>query len=187
MAAAAKKQNQEFKDEAARLEPVNAATRKQVAELRTTTRQSQQKTFQLTSGISEHRYAIFGENQEGDAAESYIDEATRDLLQKADRPDVAADLKGLLALAIWRVAPDPEVPTIYNALWLALSRLDEKAALTITSSRGRSSAKIGTTTSAALAQAICVRVKRGFTMEEWQRLLPSGAIFEKLSQPCRGP
>lgn len=186
MAATAKKQNQGFKEEAARMEPVNAEKRKQVEELRTATGQSQQKTFELTHGIGSLRQTIIRKTGEGEEAERFIDGATRDLLQHADRPDVAADLRGLLALAVWRVAPDPETPTIYNALWLALSRLDERAAQEITSSRGRSKGKIGTTTSAALAQAICVRVKRGFTTEEWQRLLPSGAIFEKLSQPCKG-
>jgi hypothetical protein len=79
---------------------------------------------------------------------------------------------------------DPAQPAIYNALWLALHRLDGKAARDLIAPSLDVSGKIGTTNSAALVQAICGRVKRGFTGEEVMTYFQHPTVADSLARPC---
>ncbi|HEX4946927.1 MAG TPA: hypothetical protein VFZ34_09695, partial [Blastocatellia bacterium] len=183
MVAAAEKQAQELKRKVARAESANGKTRKEIEKLRTTTKQSQQENIDLATNIAMLRVWIAVENEESERITLLLQRTTSYLLSSAEV--APADVSALLALAAWRIAPDPEAPAIYNALWSALRRFDDKAALSIMSAPANSNTKIGTTTSAALAPAICVHVKRGFTQEEWQRYFPPGADFNSpLARPC---
>lgn len=186
--AAAKAEQQNLQLKIREKETENAAARKEAAELREVTSSTQGKNNELVDEIGVlhqniNKYVNSGNEYAGMIAEH---------LGKLINPDAqaSAETAGLLAVAAFRVAPydpdDPAHPEIYNALWQALRRLDEKAATELVSPQIKSQRKIGTTTSADLVKAICTRVKRGFTTEEWQRYFPPTANFEKLGQPCKG-
>jgi hypothetical protein len=66
-----------------------------------------------------------------------------------------------------------------------LHRLDEAAAAKLIKPVEKVSGKVGTTRSALLAKALCARIQRGLTPEEWSRFLPLGAIYgAKAARPC---
>jgi len=91
----------------------------------------------------------------------------------------------------YRLSPfdpdDPAHPSVYNALWRALDRLDSKAARDLIAPQAGSSDKIGTTASGRLAQQICGRVSRALTRDEWGRFLPKDAPYTTpWASPCSG-
>ncbi len=186
MVAVAEKHAQALKQRIARAESANAKTRQEVETLRTKTRESQEESINLADGINVLRRWIGAQNAESEKAESVINRATSRLIQLVDQEVLSADTSGLLAVAAWRLASDPNAPNIYTPLLLALRRLDEKAAQALLSAQTNDdTTKIGTTTSAILAQAICARIKRGFTQEEWRTYFPPGADFNsRLARPC---
>jgi hypothetical protein len=111
------------------------------------------------------------------------------LLKEAKDPSQDPALAGLLAVKAYRLTPfgadDPAHPNVYNALWLALSRLDAKSARDLIAPVASPSGKVGTTQSALIVQKICAVVTRGFTQDEWSRFLPAGAPYDaKSSRPC---
>ena len=82
-------------------------------------------------------------------------------------------------------ADDPAHPGVYNALWIALSRLDEGAAIALIAPTGNTSQKLGTTESALIVNEICSLDSGGFTQAQWSEFLPPEAPYtEKLSHPC---
>jgi predicted nuclease with TOPRIM domain len=111
------------------------------------------------------------------------------LITAAEDPAQAPSLAGLLAVAAYRVSPynadDPAHPGVYNALWIALSRLDEGAAIALIAPTGNTSQKLGTTESALIVNEICSLDSGGFTQAQWSEFLPPEAPYtEKLSHPC---
>jgi hypothetical protein len=111
------------------------------------------------------------------------------LAAAADDPATAPDLAALLAVQAWRWTPhdadDTARPQVYNSLLRALRRLDAPAAAALLvageASRetpGPAPAKLGTTRSERLVQAICQRADRPFTLAEWTRHMPPGACAE---------
>src|SRR5206468_1500993 len=100
-------------------------------------------------------------------------------------------LAALTAVLAYRLTPydadDGAHPAVYNALWLALERLDENAAAKLVAPRAKpkAGAKIGTTSSAQLVKVLCSRVTRALTQEEWASLLPADAPYSKrAANPC---
>jgi hypothetical protein len=108
------------------------------------------------------------------------------LIAAAEDPSQAPSLAGLLAVEAYRVSPfspdDPAHPGVYNALWIALSRLDLSEALALIAPTGNPSQKIGTTQSALIVAKICSVVMVGFTRGQWRAFLPRGAPY--LARPC---
>jgi cell division protein FtsB len=101
------------------------------------------------------------------------------------------ELAALLAMLAYRFAPfdpdDPARPSVYNALWSALNRLDEKAARELIAPAGDRANKLWTTRSELMVQRICQRVSRGLSKVEWQQFLPPGAPYTPASsRPCSG-
>jgi cell division protein FtsB len=99
-----------------------------------------------------------------------------------------AELAGLLAVKAYRVTPfapdDTAHPGVYNALWIALDRLDPKTASALIAPAANPRGKVGTTRSALLVQKICGLVKRGFTRAEWIRFLPDAQYTSTAARPC---
>jgi hypothetical protein len=111
------------------------------------------------------------------------------LLQAARDRSVSPGLAGLLAVVGYRVTPfgpdDPAHPQVYNALWLALDRLDARAAQNLIAPSASASGKVGTTRSAQIVEALCAKTGRSLTRAEWRRFLPRAAPYQRpLSQPC---
>jgi hypothetical protein len=79
---------------------------------------------------------------------------------------------------------DAAHPSVYNAPWLALNRLDASGARDLIAPVGDSGRKIGTTRTALLVQRICGLVTRRLTADEWRRFLPAGAPYPPASRPC---
>jgi hypothetical protein len=120
---------------------------------------------------------------------NYLRGATKNLVQAAEALSQDPTLAGLLAVEATRVTPDnPDdaaYPSVYNALWLALSRLDAQAASELIAPVASSTGKIGTTRSKLLKQKICALVPRGLTKGEWKRYLPARAPYPStLAHPC---
>jgi septal ring factor EnvC (AmiA/AmiB activator) len=112
-----------------------------------------------------------------------------DLLKGAKDPSQDPALAGLLAVKAYQLTPfgpdDPAHPDVYNTLWLALGRLDAKAARDLIAPVASPRGKVGTTQSALIVQRICALVTRGFTQDEWSGFLPAGAPYDaKSSRPC---
>ena len=108
------------------------------------------------------------------------------LTTAAEDPSQAPSLAGLLAVEADRVSPynpdDPDHPGVYNALWIALSRLDEGAAVALISPTGNPSQKLGTTRSALIVGEICSHDSAEFTRAQWSEFLPPHAPFAP--NPC---
>lgn len=96
-------------------------------------------------------------------------------------PGTPVDLSALLAVQAYRWTPDgdgPSVPPVYSLLWRNLHRIDTAAAMGLVSAAGR-------TTNAALATALCQRVNRPLTQDEWRRHMPRGACYRPdAANPC---
>jgi len=109
------------------------------------------------------------------------------LVQSAQDSKLEAALAGLLAVKAYTLTPfgpdDAAHPGVYNALWLALSRLDANTAHALIAPVVKKDKKVGTTKSAVLVGKICGLVKRGFTQDEWKRFLPERAPYTPKS-PC---
>ncbi len=111
-----------------------------------------------------------------------MDAAVAPLLAGAARPGQPPDLAAMLAVKAWRWTPhdadDAAQPAVYNALWRALRRLDAAAAMALLSpDSAASGAKLGTTRSALLVQALCQRADRPFSAAEWDTYLPKLACY----------
>ena len=185
--AAAQTQQRKLQQKVQERETENAVVRKEVAELRETTANVQGKNNKSVDEIEQLQQMINRANKRGDELAALISEH----LGKLVAPDAqaGAETAALLAVAAFRVAPydsdDPAHPEIYNALWQALRRLDNNVAQALIAPQAKEKRKIGLTTSEELVKAICARVNRSFTPEEWQRYFPSTAQFDKLGQPCK--
>lgn len=119
-----------------------------------------------------------------------MDAAVAPLLAGAAGPGQPPDLAAMLAVKAWRWTPhdadDAAQPAVYNALWRALRALDEPAAMALLSpDRAASGAKLSTTRSALLVQALCQRADRSFSAAEWETYLPKLACYTpEVARPC---
>jgi hypothetical protein len=117
--------------------------------------------------------------------ESGLAKALRGARSTATDPRLA----GLLAVSAYRLAPydpdDPAHPSVYNALWLALDHLDAPAAAKLVAPTAQAAGKVGTTTSAKLAKAICARTSGTISRGDWGTYFPAGAPYAVASaSPC---
>ncbi len=185
--AAAQTQQGKLQQIAQDKETENAVVRKEVAALRETTATAQDKNNASVDQIQGIQRNIDRSRYQGDEYAAMIAEHLGKLL--APDAQASAETAALLAVAAFRVAPydpdDPAHPEIYNALWQALRRLDNNVAQALIAPQAKEKRKIGLTTSEELIKAICARVNRSFTPEEWQRYFPPTAQFDKLGQPCK--
>jgi peptidoglycan hydrolase CwlO-like protein len=111
------------------------------------------------------------------------------LITAARSPQTPADLAALLALQAWRWAPydtdDPAQPAIYNTLWQVLRRRDQPAALRLLAPDDSAGGRLATARTQVMAAALCERVTRPLTGDEWRRFMPEGACFtEEAARPC---
>jgi hypothetical protein len=112
------------------------------------------------------------------------------LIKGARSPQQPADLAALLAVQAWRWAPydadDPAQPAIYNTMWQVLQRRDEPAARRLLAPGDPASGRLATTQTQVMAAALCARVTRPLTEDEWRRFMPDGACFNPdAARPCR--
>jgi uncharacterized coiled-coil DUF342 family protein/energy-coupling factor transporter ATP-binding protein EcfA2 len=172
---AAERQNQKFKLEAATAETTITTQRDVVGQQRKATADAQQINNALFEEVAGLQKGINRANEQSEILMKFINETLNQLVEPEVR--VSADADALRAVSAFRLAPfDPDDlshPSVYNALWRALNRLDEKAARDMINPSAGAKAKIGTATSAALAQAVCARVKRGFAEDEWKFFFPA--------------
>jgi hypothetical protein len=133
---------------------------------------------------------IGGERKDIGTLIAFITPRVMRLEAAAEDPAQSPSLAGLLAVAAYRVSPynpdDPANPGVYNALWIAFSRLNQAAALALIAPVPRASTKIGTTTSSVLVTDICALETGGFTAAERKQFFPMAAKDTPLSEPCRG-
>jgi hypothetical protein len=111
------------------------------------------------------------------------------LITAARSAQQPVDLAALLALQAWRWAPydtdDPAQPAIYNTLWQVLRRRDEPAARRLLDTGEPASGRLATTRTRVMATALCERVARPLTEDEWRRFMPEGACFTPdAARPC---
>lgn len=103
------------------------------------------------------------------------------LAASSGTPGVSPDVSALLAVQTYRWAQsidDPVRAVSYAMQWQTLYRLDASAALALVSSSGSA-------TGAALATALCQRVNRPLTQDEWRRHMPRGACYRPdTANPC---
>jgi len=179
--------NQKLKQDVAAADAETTKVKQEVAALQKSVNDAQDQNNGLAADLDSLQRQI-------QSLEKEIDDFVKFLSPIIDRltngiANAPADLAGLLSVAAYRVAPydpdDPAHPAIYNALWLALNRLDAKTARDLISPSPGGTAKVGTTNSAALAQAICGRVKRGFTKGEELTYFQSARVADSVAQPCR--
>ena len=120
---------------------------------------------------------------------AFIDPPVGKLLSAARSPAQDAKLAGLLAVLAVHLTPykpdDAEHPDVYNALWLALNRLDTSAANALIAPSENATGKLGTTTSAKLEKAVCKRAAGTLTRAEWAKFLPAKAPYtHAAATPC---
>lgn len=194
LAAAAEKQNREFRLAVTQFEADNVKRRDEVEGLRKANEAMRKQNSEIVHDINSLRLSINGHDKNIRFLTKFITEALNRLVKPG--PQVSADAAGLQAVAAFRLAPfdpeDPAQPSVYNALWLALNRLDEKALGELIKPSANGKGKIGTTTSEVLARKICDRVKRGFTEDEWRLFFPQQDYREPnrqspLGDPCTPP
>jgi len=158
---------------------------------------AQRRTNAILQGRSDGDIASLGTTEQQITAVRRVDERllTRiippvdKLLAAAREQSLSPVLAGLLSLVAYRLTPfnpdDPTHPEVYDALWLALDRLDAKAARYLIAPSVHQTGKLGTTQSSLIARALCEHIERGLTRAEWRRFLPTRASYTPgLSQPC---
>jgi hypothetical protein len=133
--------------------------------------------------------AISELRRENRALVGFIAPPVHKLVRAAQDGSQEPPLAGLLAVKAYRLTPyDPDDaahPGVYNALWLALSRLDDNAARSLIAPVATPNGKLGTTRSSTLVKTICGLVTRGLTQAEWSRFLPASAPYTaESSRPC---
>jgi hypothetical protein len=127
--------------------------------------------------------------RENEGLKKIIETCVDRLIAATGSPQRAPELAALLAVLAYRLAPfdpdDPTRPSIYNTLWSALNRLDEKVAQDLISPIGEPTDKLWTTHSHLIVQEICQRVSRGLSEAEWKEFLPPDAPYTPESaRPC---
>lgn len=135
------------------------------------------------------RWRIFMTRRENEGLKKLIETSVDRLIAATGSPQRAPELSALLAVLAYRLAPfdpdDPARPSIYNTLWSALNRFDEKAAQDLISPIGDQTNKLWTTRSHLIVQEICQRVSRGLSEAEWKEFLPADAPYTPESAwPC---
>jgi hypothetical protein len=119
---------------------------------------------------------------------AFLGSKTSGLVTASREPSRDAVLAGILAAEASLATPyDPDGaahPSVYNALWLALNRLDPAAARDLITPVANPSGKLGTTTSKLLVQRICARAGRPLSEQEWRRFL-GHAPYPPDTQACR--
>jgi len=186
----AEKENRRLKEETSRQAERNRGVEQEIES-------QQKKNSELGSKIDQElrtmaalRWEIDSKRKENKELTDFALTQVNRLIESAINPQRAPQLASLLAVLAYRFAPfdpdDPARPSIYNALWTALNRLDEKAARELISSpaTGRSN-KLWTTRSDLIVQKICQRVTHGLSEAEWHQFLPLNAPYTpESSQPC---
>lgn len=175
LVAAAEKNNRELKQKEADWEQRTTQARAVAERLRAENHQKWRENSAMLYAVEQLRFGINRSNRRIEFFTEFISENLNWLTRPGAQ--VPADVAGLEAVAAFRLAPfdpeDPAHPSIYNALWLALDRLDERAARELIAPSAGAKGKIGTTTSVILAREVCARVRRGFTEDEWRVYFPT--------------
>jgi hypothetical protein len=123
---------------------------------------------------------------------AFLSKVTNQLVQAAESSPIAAGVAGLLAVEAFRVTPYEADATAhpgpYNALWVALDRLDPSAAAALIAPVPSRTGKIGTTRSSLLKQKLCGGLVSGaITKATWaQYVHVAGARYplSPLDYPC---
>jgi hypothetical protein len=181
--------SEKLRGDVASLEARNTGMRRQVASLRNANSKRQADNNAVVQTLGGLQAAIRSLRRENHDMVEFITPHVDRLTAGARDSRQAPDLAGLLAVKAYRLAPfepdDPAHPAIYNALWVALSRLDQETARALISPSNATADKLGTTRTATLVQNICGRVSRALTEREWQRYLPPNADHTpESSRPC---
>jgi hypothetical protein len=118
-----------------------------------------------------------------------LDARLEKVLRAAAGAGTDPKLGGLLAVEAYRLTPyDPDDaahPAVYNTLWRALDRLDAAAAAKLIAPSSTPAGKLGTTTSAKLAKALCARAKGTISRSEWASYFPADAPYTPAAaKPC---
>jgi hypothetical protein len=187
--AKARHEEHQLSQRAAVVEAQNRSDWKQIESQRRTNANLQAKDNGQIAALGVEQLNISAESGENRELVGRIAKPVDRLLHAARDQSLNPDLAGLLAVVAYRVTPfdpdDPAHPQVYNALWLALDRLDAKAARDLIAPSPSPSGKVGTTQSALIVKALCAKIDRGLTRSEWGRFLPPTAPYtQHLSQPC---
>lgn len=185
----AEQENQRLKEETSQQAERNRGVEQEIES-------QQKKNSELGSKIDQElrtmaalRWEIDSRRKENKELTDFVSTQVDRLIESAGNQQRAPELAALLAVLAYRFAPfdpdDPAQPSIYNALWSALNRLDEKAARELISAAGDRATKLWTTRSDLIAQKICQSVSRGLSEIEWHQFLPANAPYTpESSQPC---
>jgi hypothetical protein len=73
-----------------------------------------------------------------------------------------------------RVSCDPAQPAVYNTMWQVFAAPGRARRLL---APGAASGRLSTTQTQVMAAALCARVTRPLTEDEWRRFMPDGACF----------
>jgi hypothetical protein len=169
--------------------PRNRRRAKEIDALRTDNASLQSKTAKQVAALGATQRDVADLRAENKSLVDFLEPRVERLSRAALKASEDPQLAGLLAVKAYRLTPfDPDDaarPDVYNSLWLALKQLDENAASKLIAPVDQPSRKVGTTRSAVLAEALCARISRSLTREEWSRFLPAGAPYTaKAARPC---
>jgi hypothetical protein len=188
MLGAAREEHHRLTSEVASRRARNGKRRSAVEAARRQSTRQQTRNHRLVADISATRNEIADVRAENQFLLDRIVPGMRKLLSGARDSANDPALAGLLAVKAYRVTPfdadSAAHPGVYNALWIALDRLDPKTASALIAPVTNPRGKVGTTRSAVLVQKICGLVKRGFTQAEWSRFLPDARYTSTAARPC---
>jgi predicted nuclease with TOPRIM domain len=109
-------------------------------------------------------------------------------LARAARNQAARDLAAMLAVKAYRWAPfdtdDPDKPLVYNTLWSVLRQVDPAAALALVAPDNLAAGKLATTRSEVMVTALCSRVGRPFTQQEWVQFMGPACFTPQAAKVC---
>ena len=168
----------------------NRTKREQVAAARQKHREFEERTVTEANLIADHQSHAERLRADNGRLAGILTPHVDRLIKAARNAQQPADVAALLALQAWRWAPydtdDPEHPAVYNALWHVLRRVDEPTAQRLLAPRDPASGKLATTRTQVMAAALCERVARPLTEDEWRRFMPDDACFTPdAARPCR--
>ena len=172
---------------AAARERRNRATAQTFAASQRTSSNLQEANNDLVRVIGEQQDELAGLQDDNRKLTSFLAGATGGLVKASRDPSPDAVLAGLLAAEAYLATPympdDGAHPNVYNALWLALNRLDPAAARALIAPVSNPTGKLGTTSSKRMVDRICARAGRPLTEKEWHDVLPS-APYPPDPQAC---
>jgi hypothetical protein len=168
----------------------NAKKRDQVAAARQKHRELEERAVAEATLIADHQRGADRLRADNARLAGILTPHVDRLLEAARNAPPSRDVAVLLALQAWRWAPydtdDPAQRVLDNTLSQLLRQVDEAAARRLLAAGDPSAGEVAVTRTQVIVAALCERVPRPLTQDEWRRFMPEGACFTPdAARPCR--